>query len=54
METDEPEYKMGTIMIGIDEGKHCHAFKRIYPGTRLQIKQRAAVAALFELRKIML
>ncbi|MGD0855776.1 MAG: CinA family nicotinamide mononucleotide deamidase-related protein [Dehalococcoidia bacterium] len=54
METDEPEYKMGTIMIGIDEGQHCHAFKRIYPGTRLQIKQRAAVSALFELRKIML
>ncbi len=53
METDEPEYKMGTIMIGIDEGKHSYAFKRIYPGTRLQIKQRAAVAALFELRKIM-
>jgi nicotinamide-nucleotide amidase len=54
MESDNPADKIGTIMIGIDDGKHCYAFKRIYPGTRLQIKQRAAIAAMFELRKIML
>jgi nicotinamide-nucleotide amidase len=54
MESDNPADKIGTIMIGIDDGKHSYAFKRIYPGTRLQIKQRAAIAAMFELRKIML
>jgi nicotinamide mononucleotide (NMN) deamidase PncC len=45
---------MGTIMIGIDNGAHNYAFSRNYPGTRMQIKHRAAIAALFELRKIML
>jgi nicotinamide-nucleotide amidase len=51
---DETANKLGTIIIGIDDSKHKHAFTRTYPGTRLQIKQRAAVSALFELRKIML
>jgi nicotinamide-nucleotide amidase len=54
IESDETASKLGTIIIGIDDGKHKHAFSRTYPGTRLQIKQRAAVSALFELRKIML
>ena len=54
MESDEQGHKMGTIMIGIDDGAHNYAFSRNYPGTRMQIKQRAAIAALFELRKIML
>jgi len=54
MESDEQGHKMGTIMIGIDNGEHNYAFSRNYPGTRVQIKQRAAIAALFELRKIML
>jgi nicotinamide-nucleotide amidase len=54
MESDEQGHKMGTIMIGIDNGAHNYAFSRNYPGTRMQIKQRAAISALFELRKIML
>ena len=54
MESDEPGHTMGTILIGIDNGAHNYAFSRNYPGTRMQIKQRAAISALFELRKIML
>jgi nicotinamide-nucleotide amidase len=54
MEPDEQGHKMGAIMIGIDDGTHNYAFSKNYPGTRMQIKQRAAIAALFELRKIML
>ena len=51
---DDPSHKLGTILVGIDDGKQNYAFQRIFPGTRLQIKQRAAISALFELRKIML
>jgi nicotinamide-nucleotide amidase len=54
MESDQRGHKIGTIMIGIDNGAHNYAFARNYPGTRMQIKQRAAISALFELRKIML
>ena len=54
MESDGQGHKMGAIMIGIDDGTHNYAFSKNYPGTRMQIKQRAAIAALFELRKIML
>ena len=54
VDTDDPSYRLGTIMIGIDDGKQNYTFQRTFPGTRLQIKQRAAIAALFELRKIML
>jgi len=52
MEFKNTNNDLGTIMIGIDDGKSTYSFKKIYPGTRLQIKQRAAVSALFELRKI--
>jgi nicotinamide-nucleotide amidase len=51
---EDPSHKIGTVMIGIDDGKHNHTFSRTVPGTRLQIKQRAANSALFELTKIML
>ena len=54
IETNGPEYKIGTVIIGIDNGKKKYAFTRTFPGTRLGIKQRAAVSALYELRKIML
>jgi nicotinamide-nucleotide amidase len=54
MENEAPDYKPGTIIIGIDDGNHNYSFQRIFPGNRTQIKQRAAVSALFELRKIML
>ena len=54
MEPDDHGNKTGAIMIGIDDGAHNYAFSRNYPGTRMQIKQRAAISALFELRKIML
>jgi nicotinamide-nucleotide amidase len=53
MELGDPINSLGTIFIGIDNGKGPQTFKRNYPGTRLQIKQRAAVSALFELRKIL-
>ena len=45
---------IGTIFISIDDGKHKHGFAKNYPGNRLQIKQRAVTAALFELRRILL
>ncbi|MFA5399128.1 MAG: CinA family nicotinamide mononucleotide deamidase-related protein [Dehalococcoidia bacterium] len=54
IENGDAVHKLGTILIGIDDGKKTYTFQRTYPGTRLQIKQRAAIAALFELRKIML
>jgi len=54
IENGDAVHKLGTILIGIDDGNKTYAFQRTYPGTRLQIKQRAAIAALFELRKIML
>jgi len=54
VDNNDPSHKLGTILVGIDDGKRNYAFQRIYPGTRLQIKQRAAITALFELRKIML
>jgi len=54
VENGDATHKLGTILIGIDDGKQTYAIQRIYPGTRLQIKQRAAITALFELRKIML
>ncbi|RPJ62810.1 MAG: CinA family nicotinamide mononucleotide deamidase-related protein [Dehalococcoidia bacterium] len=53
LENNDPAGKIGTIIIGIDDGKHVNTHKRIFPGTRMQIKQRAAIAALFELRIIM-
>lgn len=53
-EADDSGIKPGTIMIGIDNGTHNYGFNRIYPGNRVQIKHRAALSALFELRKIML
>jgi len=45
---------VGTIFIGIDDNQHLYGFSKNYPGGRLQIKQRAATSALFELRKILL
>jgi nicotinamide-nucleotide amidase len=45
---------IGTIYISIDDGKHNLNFERHYPGNRLQVKQRAITAALFELRKTLL
>jgi nicotinamide-nucleotide amidase len=54
LEADDSGVKPGTIIIGIDVGDHNYAFNRIFPGNRVQIKYRAAISALFELRKIML
>jgi len=45
---------IGTIFVSIDDGQRKHSFARNYPGSRLQIKQRAVTAALFELRRILL
>jgi PncC family amidohydrolase len=45
---------IGTIFISLDDGQDKHIFAKNYPGNRLQIKQRAVTAALFELRTILL
>jgi nicotinamide-nucleotide amidase len=45
---------IGTIFVSIDDGRRNHSFAKNYPGNRLQIKQRAVTAALFELRRILL
>lgn len=54
LEPDDSGAKPGTVLIGIDDGTHNSAFARTFPGNRIQIKYRAAISALFELRKIML
>ena len=53
MEPGDPVNSLGTIFIGIADGMHLSTFKRNYPGTRLQIKQRAAISALFELKNFL-
>ncbi len=45
---------IGTIFISLDDGQRKQSFAKNYPGNRLQIKQRAVTAALFELRRILL
>jgi len=45
---------IGTIFVGLDDGRHRQSFSKNYPGNRLQVKQRAVTSALFELRKILL
>jgi len=42
---------MGTVYIGIDNGKSRRVIKGNYPGDRTRVKRRATTAALFELRK---
>lgn len=54
LEQDGSDVKPGTVLIGIDDGTRNIAFTRSFPGNRMQIKYRAAISALFELRKIML
>ncbi len=44
---------IGTIYISLDDGRRSYNFSKNYPGNRLQIKQRAVTAALFELRRIL-
>jgi nicotinamide-nucleotide amidase len=45
---------IGTIFVSLDDGQRRQSFAKNYPGNRLQIKQRAVTAALFELRRILL
>lgn len=45
---------VGTILIGLDDGRCIKSFTKNYPGNRLQVKQRAVTSALFELRKTLL
>jgi nicotinamide-nucleotide amidase len=55
MGPDELEgHSIGTIFISLDDGQHRQSFAKNYPGNRLQIKQRAVTAALFELRRTLL
>jgi nicotinamide-nucleotide amidase len=52
---DEMEgQSIGTVFVSLDDGQRKQSFAKNYPGNRLQIKQRAVTAALFELRKILL
>ena len=44
----------GTMYIGMDGGRSKKTVKRNYPGDRFQLKHRAAFAALFELRKMLI
>jgi len=46
--------RIGTIFVGLDDGQCRQSFARNYPGSRLQIKQRAVTSALLELRKILI
>jgi len=51
---DELEGKpVGTVYIGIDDGKNKKVIEGRYLGDRARIKRRAATAALFELRKFL-
>lgn len=45
---------IGTTFIGIDNGQHRQSFAKNHPGNRRQVKQRAVISALFELRKTLL
>lgn len=45
---------VGSIFIGIDDGRTKHKFSRNAPGQQHQIKQRAVTSALFELRRTLL
>lgn len=45
---------VGTVYIGIDHAKKSLTFAGKYPGTRLDIKNRAATNAIFQLRKLLL
>jgi nicotinamide-nucleotide amidase len=47
-------HSIGTIFISLADAKNRYNFSKNYPGNRLQIKQRAVTAALFELRRILL
>ncbi len=52
---DELEGKpAGTMYIGIDSGKNKKTIKGNYPGDRFRVKRLVTVAALFELRKMLL
>ncbi len=51
---DELEGKpVGTVCIGIDDGKKKKVVAGRYPGDRARIKRRATTAALFELKKVL-
>jgi len=52
--TESEGKPIGTIFIGIDNGHGQQSSTRNYPGNRLQVKQRAVISALFELRSILL
>ena len=52
--TDVEDKPVGSTFISIDDGKIKHRFLRNAPGHQYQIKQRAVISALFELRKILL
>ncbi len=53
--TEEAEDKeVGTIFIGLDNGRRKQSYARYYPGNHQQLKQRAVISALFELKKFLL
>lgn len=44
---------IGTIHVGIDDGKNKRVVTYRYPGDKARVKRRATIAALFELRKML-
>ena len=48
------DIKPGTVIISINTSTHNYTFTRTPPGNRVQIKYKAAIAALFELRNFVL
>jgi nicotinamide-nucleotide amidase len=54
VDISESKYNPGSVMIGIANDKGTYTFSKKLPGTRVQIKQWAAISALFELRKILM
>ncbi len=52
--TASEDKPVGSVFIGIHDGRNKHRFLRNVPGQRHQIKQRAITSVLFELRRILL
>lgn len=53
VDINESKYSPGSVMVGIADDKRTYSLAQKMPGTRKQIKQWAAISALFELRKIL-
>ena len=48
------EISVGTVFIGLDNGKTQRVIQGNFPPQRLNVKRRSSMQALFELRKLLL